>query len=76
MSDELSVSKQAILELAQRPSVYQSEAVREIRARAAVTEEQQSENERKSLRRLNQILSLDQPLPNNVPRGYCLNIEI
>ena len=76
MSDELSVSKQAILERAQRPSVYQSEAVREIRARAAVTEEQQSENERKSLRRLNQILSLDQPLPNNVPRGYCLNIEI
>ena len=50
--------------------------MREIRARAAVTEEQQSENERKSLRRLNQILALDQPLPNNVPRGYCLNIEI
>ena len=76
MTDGLSVSKQAILELALRPSVYQSEAVREIRARAAVTEGQHSENERKSLRRLNLILSLDQPLPNNVPRGYCLNIEV
>ena len=76
MTDGLSVSKQAILELAQQRSVYQSEAVREIRARAAVTEGRQSENERKSLRRLNQILSLDQPMPNNVPRGYYLNIEV
>ena len=76
MTDGLSVSKQAILELARRPNGYQSEAVREIRARAAVTEGRQSENERKSLRRLNQILSLDQPLQNNVPKGYYLNIEV
>ena len=76
MTDGLSVSKQAILELAGRPSVYQSETVREIQARVAVAEERQSENERKSLRRLNQILSLDQPMPNNVPRGYYLNIEV
>ncbi len=76
MTDGLSVSKQAILELAGRPSVYQSETVREIRARVAVAEGRQSENERKSLRRLNQILSLDQPMPNNVPRGYYLNIEV
>ncbi|PPR72939.1 MAG: hypothetical protein CFH05_01255 [Alphaproteobacteria bacterium MarineAlpha3_Bin4] len=76
MTDGLSVSKQAIFELARQPSVYQSETVREIRARVAVAEGRQSENERKSLRRLNQILSLDQPMPNNVPRGYYLNIEV
>ena len=76
MTDGLSVSKQTIFELARQPSVYQSETVREIRARVAVAEGRQSENERKSLRRLNQILSLDQPMPNNVPRGYYLNIEV
>ena len=76
MTDGLSVSKQAIFELARQPNIYQSETVREIRARVAVAEGRQSENERKSLRRLNQILSLDQPMPNNVPRGYYLNIEV
>ena len=76
MTDGLSISKQAIFELARQPSGYQSETVREIRARVAVAEGRQSENERKSLRRLNQILSLDQPMPNNVPRGYYLNIEV
>jgi hypothetical protein len=62
--------------LARRPAHYGSSSVREVQARAAVASPQQTEHERRGLRRLNQILSNDQPPRENVPRGFYLNIEV
>lgn len=76
MSDGLSVTNRLIAGIARRPSGYQADSVREIRARAATVEQNQTPEERDGLRRLNQILALDQPLPDNVPRGFYLNIKV
>ena len=62
--------------LVQRSSSYGTPAIRELQARASVTSEHKSELERRSLRRLNQALSNDQPLRENVPRGFYINIEV
>jgi hypothetical protein len=55
---------------------YQTQSVHQIRARATHVDQQQSNEERKGLRRLNQILSQDQPLIDDVPRGFYLNIKV
>ena len=58
----------------ERPSGYQSDSIREVRARANTTEQKQSEQEARSLRRLNSALNHGEPLRDDVPRGYYLNI--
>jgi len=62
--------------VAKRPNVYQSEAMREVRARAEVIPQKTTDAERDNLTRLNQILGQDKPLRDNAPRGYYLNISI
>ena len=62
--------------LVKHSSDYGAPSVREVQTRASVTNERQSDQEKRSLRRLNQALSNDQPLRNNVPRGFYINIEI
>lgn len=62
--------------IVRRESGYGAPSVREVQARASNTNQNQSEHERRGLRRLNQVLSADQPLRDNVPRGFYLNIEV
>ena len=59
-----------------RPSGYQSESLREVKSRAAVSGQNQSTEERNNLRRLNSVLSHERPLREDVPRGYYLNIKV
>lgn len=59
-----------------RPAGYQADTVRDIRARANATEPSQTEQEKQGLRRLNAALSNEEPLRNDVPRGYYLNISV
>ena len=65
-----------VSQVAKRPSVYQSESIQEVRARAESIQQKTSTEERDGLTRLNQILGSDQPLRDNVPRGFYLNIKI
>ena len=55
-----------VSQMAKRPSVYQLESI----------QQKPSTEERDGLTRLNQILGSDQPLRDNVPRGFYLNIKI
>jgi len=55
-----------VSQVAKRPSVYQSESI----------QQKPSTEERDGLNCLNQILGSDQPLRDNVPRGFYLNIKI
>ena len=59
-----------------RRNGYQSNAAREIRARASTVDQGSSIEERRGLRRLNHVLDRDQPARANVPRGFYLNIEV
>ncbi len=61
---------------ARRPQGYQAESVHQIRARATHVDQQQSNEERNGLRRLNQILDQDRPLKDDAPRGFYLNIKV
>jgi len=73
MTDALTLSNDSS---SRRARGYQAEAVHEVRARAANTNPQQSDAERRSLRRLNQVLDHNQPLRDDVPRGFYLNIKV
>ena len=59
-----------------RPSGYQADSVRDVKARASTTEPAQSEQEKRGLRRLDSVLSNNEPLRDDVPRGYYLNINV
>jgi len=59
-----------------RPDIYQSDSIREVRARAEVIQQRTTPEERNNLTRLNQFLGQEKPLKNNVPRGYYLNISV
>ena len=59
-----------------RPSGYQADSVREVKARANVTTQSASDQERAGLRRLNAALNNAEPLRDDVPRGYYLNILV
>jgi len=76
MADGLKLVNGELAGAISRPNGYGAPTVREIQARASVTNENQSEQERRSLRRLNQALSNDQVLRDNVPRGFYLNMEV
>ena len=55
---------------------YQSDSIREVRARASTVNQGSSTEERRGLRRLNHVLDQEQPARANVPRGFYLNIEV
>ena len=76
MSDGVGNINSNITPVAKRPSVYQSESIREIRARAESIRQHTLTEEMDGLTRLNQILGQNQPLSDNVPRGFYLNISI
>ena len=59
-----------------RKGGYQSDTLREVRARASAVSQDSSVEEKRSLRRLNQVLDQNQPPRDNVPRGFYLNIEV
>lgn len=59
-----------------RPSGYQADTVRDVKVRANTTEQSQSEQEKHGLRRLSSALNNDEPLRDDVPRGYYLNINV
>ena len=66
MTDGVGNITSNVTQVAKRPSVYQSESI----------QQQPSTAEHDGLTRLNQILGSDQPLKDNVPRGFYLNIKI
>ncbi len=76
MTDGVGTINSNSAQVAKRPSVYQSESIREIRARAESIRQETSPEELDGLTRLNQILGQNQPLSDNVPRGFYLNIKI
>jgi len=76
MTDGVGNITSNVSQVAKRPSVYQSESIQEVRARAESIQQKTSTEERDGLTYLNQILGSDQPLRDNVPRGFYLNIKI
>ncbi len=76
MADGLTVVNSEQAGLVKHSSGYGTPSVREVQARASVTNERQSDQERRSFQRLKQALSNDQPLRDNVPRGFYINIEV
>ncbi len=76
MTDGLTLANTELSGQTVRQNSYQSDALREVRARASTVNQGASAEERRGLRRLNQVLDQGQPPRENVPRGYYLNIEI
>ena len=76
MTDGVGNINSNIAPVAKRASVYQSESIREVLARAESIRQDTSPEEREGLTRLNRILGQNQPLSDNVPRGFYLNINI
>ena len=76
MSDGLTTLNSEHAGLVKRSNGYGTPAVRELQARASVAKERQSNTERRSLRRLNHVLSNDQMPRKNLPRGFHINIEV
>ena len=76
MTDGLTLANAELSGQTVRQNSYQSDALREVRARASTVNQGASAAERHGLRRLNQVLDQGQPPRENVPRGYYLNIEI
>ena len=76
MADGLTIVNSEQTGLVKHSSDYGAPSVREVQTRASVANERQSDQEKRSLRRLNQALSNDQPLRDNVPRGFYINIEV
>ena len=62
--------------LVKHSSDYGAPSVREVQTRASVANERQSDQERRSLRRLNQAISNEKALRDDVPRGFYINIEV
>ena len=59
---------------ARRPQGYQ--AAREVNVRASVTPSNDTLPTRKALDKLNQVLDVDKPLRDDVPRGFYINILV
>ncbi|NQV82304.1 MAG: hypothetical protein HQ494_00670 [Rhodospirillales bacterium] len=76
MTDGIGTTNTPSAQVVKRPSVYQSDSIREVRARAETYPQKASSEERDNLTRLNQILGQDKPLRENAPRGFYLNIKI
>ena len=76
MTDGVGITKPGTDLAIRRPSGYQAESVREVKARAESIQQNTTPEELDGLKRLNRILGQDRPLKDNVPRGYYLNIRI
>ena len=76
MADGLTTVNSEHAGLVKHSSNYGAPSVREVQTRASVTNERQSDQERRSLRRLNHALSDEKGLRDNVPRGFYINIEV
>ena len=76
MTDGVTLTSSASSGHVVRRDGYQSDAIREVRARASTLNQGSSIEERRGLRRLNHVLDQDQPARVNVPRGLYLNIEV
>ncbi len=74
MVDGSTISGQLPVRLA--PSVEGYRASREVRARAAVTGNEETAHNRRSLNRLDLILKTGRPLKDEVPRGYYLDLKV
>lgn len=74
MTDPSTTSGVAVSSTGRQPSVYS--AAREVSARAKVTREANAPAMARAFDRLDQALSSDQPLSQDVPRGYYLNIVV
>ena len=59
-----------------RSSGYQGDSAHSIKAHANTTEQKQTDQEKSGLRRLNSVLNHSEPLRDDVPRGYYLNITV
>ena len=76
MTDGLTFINSQLSGRVSRGAGYQAESVREVKARAGVARQDSSSEELRGLRRLNQALDQNEPLRDDVPRGYYLNINI
>ena len=76
MTDGLTLANAHTGGTVQRANGYQADSGHQVRARAAVTNRNQTEEERHGLRRLNQVLDADRPLRDDVPRGFYLNLRV
>lgn len=76
MTDGLTIANALLSGQMVRQNGYQSDTLREVRARASTVDQGASAEELRGLTRLNQALGRGQPPHDNVPRGYYLNIEI
>ena len=74
MAETSSISDPNRIRASERTVGYR--AARDVRARAAVLSASDSPAVRKSLDRLDHILSSGRPLRSDVPRGYYLNILV
>ena len=54
----------------------QGDPSRDIKVNAKTTEQKQTEQEKNGLRLLNSVLNHGDPLRDDVPRGYYLNITV
>ncbi len=52
------------------------QTVRDARVRAAALAQPETEIERKAMSRLARVLTSEEPLNTEVPRGYYLNIQV
>ncbi|MEE8393587.1 MAG: hypothetical protein V3R66_04520 [Rhodospirillales bacterium] len=52
------------------------QAAREVKARAAVTQTNDSIKDLKAISRLNRFLDANEPLNDDVPRGFYINIQV
>ena len=76
MTDGVGITKTGAEAISKRPSVYQTDSIREVRSRAESVLQNTTPQERDGLKRLTQILGQDKPLKDNVPRGFYLNIQV
>ena len=59
-----------------RSTGYQGESAREIKVHANTVDKNQTDQEKSGLRHLNSVLNHGEPLREDVPRGYYLNITV
>jgi hypothetical protein len=59
-----------------RSAGYQGGTEQSIKLHTNTTEQKQTDQEKNSLRRLNSVLNHGDPLRDDVPRGYYLNITV
>jgi len=74
MADPITSSNVSVGSSGQQPSVYQGG--RDVNARAKVSAQGDSTANERALARLNQVLNSGEPLSQDVPRGYYLDIVV